>query len=132
MSSFVARVVSFSRLGAIELGQRDAQLKIEALEAEVERLREKLRVDKATRIYWNRNAQIVEVDGFAYRWVNKTPLKLGDRVWLPESFTSRQQRGPGPFPGTVTGIGSTQRGELPLIVRRDTRSDESAKRSSGP
>lgn len=62
--------------------------------------------------------QLVEVDGYAYRWNGQEELKVGDEVLLPENYVSRLRNGPGPFPGTVTAIDSTYRGRTSAIVQK--------------
>jgi len=61
--------------------------------------------------------QIVVVDGYSYRW-RGNPLAVGDRVMLPENWLSALKYGSGPFPGTVTGIGSSYQGELAAVLRK--------------
>ncbi len=61
--------------------------------------------------------QIVEVDGYAYRWAGE-PLGVGDRVMLPANWLSEVKHGKGPFLGTVTAIGSSYDGEMSAIVRK--------------
>jgi hypothetical protein len=61
--------------------------------------------------------QIVEVDGYAYRWAGE-PLGVGDRVMLPANWLSEVKHGKGPFPGTVTAIGSSYDGEMSAIMRK--------------
>ncbi|SNQ46219.1 conserved hypothetical protein [Frankia canadensis] len=90
---------------------------------EVEQLRDRVRdlercLDDAHRYHDLDGDQVVEVDGYAYRWCGRSPLRVGDRVELPENWLSRAKNGPGTFQGTVTRLGATFQGELSAIVRR--------------
>ena len=71
--------------------------------------------------------QIVEVDGYAYRWAGE-PLGVGDRVILPANWLSEVKHGKGPFPGTVTAIGSSYDGEMSAIVRKISAAEPSKSR----
>jgi hypothetical protein len=52
--------------------------------------------------------QVVIVDGgLTYLWHGQPPLKVGDRVLLPQNLFSEMDYGPWPFPGTVIELGST-------------------------
>ncbi|WP_433185678.1 hypothetical protein [Actinoallomurus sp. CA-150999] len=91
---------------------------------ELERLREKVkdlerRLEDASRYYEIDGDQVVEVEGYGYRWSGADQLKVGDRVLLPENYVSVLKRGRGPIEGTVTKLGSTYRGgDLSRIIRR--------------
>lgn len=62
--------------------------------------------------------QLVVVDGrLTYRWAGE-PLKVGDRVLLPGNWLSGVKYGRGPFPGTVTALGSSYQGELSSVLRK--------------
>lgn len=62
--------------------------------------------------------QLVVVDGrLTYRWAGE-PLKVGDRVLLPGNWLSEVKYGRGPFPGTVTALGSSYQGELSSVLRK--------------
>ena len=93
-----------------------AKAQVECLERRVRELEQRL--DDAQRFYEVDGDQAVEVDGYAYRWRGDQPLEVGDRVLLPENWLSRLKHGPGPYPGVVTRLGATYRGELFLIVGR--------------
>jgi hypothetical protein len=68
--------------------------------------------------------QIVVVDGrLTYRWAGE-PLKVGDRVLLPENWLSVVKHGRGPFPGTITAIGSSYKGELSAVIRKTADAPE--------
>ncbi|MEU8890417.1 hypothetical protein [Streptomyces sp. NPDC048442] len=75
-------------------------------------------LDDAQRVYEVAGDQVVDVGGYAYRWCGSEPLKIGDRVLLPENYLSRLRNGPGPMLGVVRKLGTTYRGPLADIVRR--------------
>jgi len=75
-------------------------------------------LDNAQRYYEIGGDQVVEVDGYAYRWRGNGVLKVGDQVLLPPNWLSRVKDGLGPFRGVVTKLGATYRGELSFIVGR--------------
>jgi hypothetical protein len=90
---------------------------------ELERLRAKVkdleqRLEDASRYYEFDGDQVVEVDGYGYRWDGSDQLKVGDCVLLPENYVSALKHGRGPFEGVVTSLGSTYRGNLSRIIRR--------------
>lgn len=91
---------------------------------ELQRLRQKVkeleqRLEDASRYYEINGDQVVEVDGYGYRWGGTDQLKVGDRVLLPENYVSALKHGPGPFEGVVTKLGSTYRGgDLSRIIRQ--------------
>ncbi|MGI5430300.1 hypothetical protein [Streptomyces sp. CA-179760] len=62
--------------------------------------------------------QAVTVDGYGYRWKGSGTLEVGDRVLLPENYFSAMRHGLGPFPGTVTELGTTYTGTLSTIISR--------------
>ncbi|WP_433261141.1 hypothetical protein ACQPZF_26020 [Actinosynnema sp. CS-041913] len=91
--------------------------RVEQLESKVAELTKKL--EDALRYYDFDGDQVVEIDGrYAYRWGGSPPLEVGDRVVLPPNWFTTTVRGKGPFEGTVTGLGTTYRGELARVVRR--------------
>lgn len=61
--------------------------------------------------------QVVEVGRYAYAWAGPEPLKVGDRVLLPENWLTRMDS-PGPFEGTVTQLGTAYTGELSQIIQK--------------
>lgn len=91
---------------------------------EVERRRQRVKeleqqLEDASRYYEINGDQVVEVDGYGYRWTGPDQLEVGDRVLLPENYVSALKHGRGPFAGVVTKLGSTYRGgELSKIIRR--------------
>ncbi|MFI0418661.1 hypothetical protein [Spongiactinospora sp. 9N601] len=90
---------------------------------ELDRLRAKVKdlermLEDVSRYYEFNGDQVVEVDGYGYRWTGSDQLKVGDHVLLPENHVSRLRHGPGPFEGVVTRLGSTYRGSLSRIIRR--------------
>ncbi|MFI6782832.1 hypothetical protein [Micromonospora sp. NPDC050276] len=99
-----------------EMGSSSAKSTIERLEQRVRELEQRL--DDAQRYFDMDGDQVVEVDGYAYRWSGSRPLAVGDRVVLPQNWLSSMRNGPGTFEGVVTKIGATYRGELSRIVRR--------------
>ncbi|WP_243741115.1 hypothetical protein [Streptomyces sp. 8K308] len=101
----------------MEIGRAGAERTIEHLRRRIQEL-EKEDADEATPVTDGGGDQIVEVNGYAYRWTGQPPLCVGDQVLLPENYVSRFKHGPGPFTGTVTGLGSTYQGELASILRR--------------
>ncbi|MFJ7280563.1 hypothetical protein [Kitasatospora sp. NPDC098663] len=123
-------------LDAYERGHRDgyaqgrqsaevsAKLHSEHLERKVKTLEEQL--DAQQRRFEDRGAQAVTVDGYGYRWGGPGRLEVGDRVLLPENYVSALRHGSGPFPGTVTALGTTYSGALSAIVSRlpDQRSED--------
>jgi hypothetical protein len=65
-----------------------------------------------------REGVLVVVDGrLTYRWAGE-PLKVGDQVLLPGNWLSEVKYGHGPFPGTVTALGSSYQGELSCVLRK--------------
>ncbi|MGD9485746.1 hypothetical protein WDH52_21250 [Streptomyces sp. TRM70308] len=90
--------------------------RIERLKQRVKELEEQL--DDAKRVYEIGGHQVVDVGGYAYHWRGSTPLEVGDRVLLPESYVSRMKNGPGPSLGVVSKLGTTYRGPLSDIVSR--------------
>jgi hypothetical protein len=85
--------------------------------AEADRQHAKAEGEKNFRIVTSSGDQVVDVDGYAYRWGGEA-LKVGDRVLLPANWLSEVKHGKGPFPGTVTAIGSSYDGELSAIIRK--------------
>lgn len=110
-----------------EYAERGRELSRESWIAEGRRLEHlEARERESFRVATDDEEQIVVVDsGYSYRWGGE-PLKIGDRVMLPANWLSEIKNGPGPFPGTVTAIGSSYQGELSAIVRKiaDTSSVE--------
>lgn len=47
---------------------------------------------------------------YGYRWSGPGKPEVEDRVLLPENYVSALRHGPGPFPGTVTELGTTYTG----------------------
>ncbi|MFF7993421.1 hypothetical protein ACFZDG_26970 [Kitasatospora xanthocidica] len=86
------------------------------MERKVKKLEEQL--DAQKRRFEDCGAQAVTVDGYGYRWTGPGRLEVGDRVLLPENYVSALRHGPGPFPGTVTALGTTYSGALSTIVSR--------------
>ncbi len=99
-----------------ELSSRSMKGQVEWLERRVRELEALL--DEAKRYYELGGDQVVEVDGYAYRWRGEPALEVGDRVLLPENWLSRMKSGSGSFQGTVTKLGATFRGDLARIVGR--------------
>jgi hypothetical protein len=95
-------------------GTESGNTRVAQLEA---RLRE-LEQDAITDVDRISGDQIVEVDGYAYRWAGTPPLVIGDHVLLPESWLSNLNGDIGPREGTVTALGPAYRGELKKIVRK--------------
>ncbi|MBZ4319915.1 hypothetical protein [Streptomyces huiliensis] len=96
--------------------QRAATAQIERLERQIRTLRDEL--DAKSRRFQIDGDQVVTVDGYGYRWKGPGTLEVGDRVLLPENYVSALRHGPGPFPGTVTELGTTYTGPLSTIVSR--------------
>ncbi|MER6686337.1 hypothetical protein [Streptomyces olivaceoviridis] len=90
--------------------------RIEHLESQIRTLREEL--DSKSRRFEVDGAQAVTVDGYGYQWRGPDTLAVGDRVLLPENYVSALRHGPGPFPGTVTELGTTYSGALATIISR--------------
>ncbi|MDA0565232.1 hypothetical protein LG943_13025 [Streptomonospora sp. S1-112] len=97
-------------------GEQGAQARIRFLEARLRELQE--RDDAAKRIFEVGGEQVVEVDGYAYRWRGHPPLVVGERVLLPENWLSSLKRGSGPFIGVVTKLGTTYKGHLAQVINR--------------
>ena len=55
---------------------------------------------------------------YTYAWRGDEELRPGDLVLLPENVVSLSEKGPGPFVGVVTRIGSNYDGELKDIIRK--------------
>jgi hypothetical protein len=91
-------------------GRRQERAEAARQSAEAER-------EKNFRTVTSRGEQVVVVDGYTYRWGGE-PLKVGDRVLLPANWLSEVKHGKGPFPGTVTAIGSSYDGEMSAIIRK--------------
>ncbi|GAA2114983.1 hypothetical protein [Streptomyces synnematoformans] len=104
------------RTQAREWERSAAASRVEHLEQQIRTLQEQL--DAKTRRYEVDGDQIVTVDGYGYRWRGADPLEVGDRVLLPENHVSALRHGPGPFPGTVTALGTTYSGALSTITSR--------------
>ncbi|MGM7439910.1 hypothetical protein [Streptomyces tunisiensis] len=96
-----------------EWRQRAAAAQVEHLERQI---REEL--DAKNRRFEVDGDQAVTVDGYGYRWRGPGTLEVGDRVLLPENYVSALRHGPGPFPGTVTELGTTYTGTLSMIISR--------------
>ncbi|MFF3751414.1 hypothetical protein ACFYYH_13270 [Streptomyces sp. NPDC002018] len=99
-----------------EWRQRTEAAKVEHLERQIRTLREAL--DAKNRRLEVDDAQAVTVDGYGSRWSGPGTLKVGGRVLLPENYVSALRHGPGPFPGTVTELGTTYTGTLSRIISR--------------
>ncbi|MGW6214879.1 hypothetical protein [Streptomyces sp. NPDC055109] len=104
------------RAEAAQYEQRASAARIAELERQVRTLGERL--DSQTRRYEVDGHQAVTVDGYGYRWTGPGALEVGDRVLLPANYVSAMRLGPGPFPGTVTELGTTYTGQLSTIVSR--------------
>ncbi|MGV9788273.1 hypothetical protein [Streptomyces sp. NPDC003435] len=89
---------------------------VEHLKRQMQTLREEL--DAKNRRFTVDGDQAVTVDGYGYRWKGPHTLEVGDRVLLPENYVSALRHGPGPFPGTVTELGTTYTGTLSTIISR--------------
>lgn len=85
--------------------------------SEADRRRAEAEREKNFKTTTSRGEQIVQVDRYAYRWGGE-PLKVGDRVLLPANWLSEVKHGKGPFPGTVTAIGSSYDGDMSAIIRK--------------
>jgi hypothetical protein len=85
--------------------------------AEADRQRAEAGREKNFRTVTSSGEQVVVVDGYTYRWGGE-PLKVGDRVLLPANWLSEVKHGKGPFPGTVTAMGSSYDGEMSAIIRK--------------
>ncbi|WP_250734944.1 hypothetical protein [Streptomyces sp. G2] len=101
--------------------QRSANTRIEQLERQVRTLEEKL--DSRDRRYEVDGHQAVTVDGYAYVWTGQGRLEVGDTVLLPENYVSALRRGPGPFPETVTQLGTTYSGTHSRIIAKAPADD---------
>ncbi|WP_405504575.1 hypothetical protein [Streptomyces anulatus] len=99
-----------------EWRQRTEAAQIEHLERQIRTLREEL--DAKNRRFDVDGDQAVTVDGYGYRWRGPGTLEVGDRVLLPENHVSALRHGSGPFPGTVTELGTTYTGTLSRIISR--------------
>ncbi|QLE70220.1 hypothetical protein FGW37_33135 [Streptomyces rectiverticillatus] len=99
-----------------EWRQRTEAAQVEHLERQIRALREEL--DARNRRFEVDSDQAVTVDGYGYRWRGPGRLEVGDRVLLPENYVSALRHGPGPFPGTVTELGTTYTGNLSTIISR--------------
>lgn len=99
-----------------EWRQRTEAAQIEHLERQIRTLREEL--DAKNRRFDVDGDQTVTVDGYGYRWNGPGTLDVGDRVLLPENHVSALRHGSGPFPGTVTELGTTYTGTLSRIISR--------------
>lgn len=104
------------RAEGIESSRSSAELANEHLKRRVAELERKL--DEVTRRHTVDGHQAVEVDGYAYLWTGTEPLRVGERVLLPENYVSSLKHGPGPFVGVVTGLGTTYTGTLARVLRR--------------
>lgn len=120
---FITGLVREAREDGIKIGYEQA-------ERDRERAKEKKKAEKARqefdrlhRLFNEGNAQLVEVNGYGYRWSGSPALEVGDKVLLPENYVSRLQHGPGPFPGKVTALGSTYKGHHSTIVSRCAADD---------
>lgn len=99
-----------------ESGKSSAKWTIERLEEEVKKLRGE--IDRVHRRHEILGDQVVEVNGYGYRWSGDSPLEVGDRVLLPPNYVSVLQHGPGAWPGVVTALGTLYTGTLSRIVGR--------------
>jgi len=70
------------------------------------------------RVYDMDGDQVVSVGKYAYRWRGRPPLRVGDRVLLPENWLSRKKDGPGHWEGVVTELGSSYSGRIAFVVDR--------------
>ncbi|MFD6748139.1 hypothetical protein ACWHA6_36925 [Streptomyces anthocyanicus] len=115
-------------LDAYQQGQRDGReqakrweqqasaARIAELERQIRALKDER--DSKTRRFEVDGHQAVTVGGYGYQWKGPGRLEIGDRVLLPENYVSALRHGPGPFPGTVTELGTTYPGALSTIVSR--------------
>ncbi|MFC7592200.1 hypothetical protein ACFQYP_57100 [Nonomuraea antimicrobica] len=108
--------------GGYDSGRSMARQEIERLQRRVTELEQHL--DNAQRYYEINGDQVVEVGKYAYRWRGHPPLKVGERVLLPENWVSQMAEGRGTFVGEVTRLGATYRGHLSAIVGR-AKTDQS-------
>ncbi|MDJ1645214.1 hypothetical protein [Streptomyces pakalii] len=99
-----------------EWRQRTEAAQVATLERQIRTLREEL--DAKNRRFDVDGDQAVTVDGYGYRWRGPGRLDVGDRVLLPENHVSALRHGSGPFPGTVTELGTTYTGILSRIISR--------------
>ena len=101
-----------------ELGRKGAEMSKEYLQRRVAELEKQL--DQAKRRHTVDGHQAVEVDGYGYLWTGADPLRVGERVWLPENYVSKLKHGSGPFVGVVTALGTTYEGSLSRVLRRES------------
>ncbi|MEU6925597.1 hypothetical protein [Streptomyces sp. NPDC046631] len=99
-----------------ESGASSSKSHIAYLKKRVKELEEQL--DSARHVYEVDGCQVVQVGKYSYRWRGSDPLKVGDRVHLPENWVSKLKVGPGLTVGVVTKLGTTYRGSLSDIVGR--------------
>lgn len=71
-----------------------------------------------TRDFGKPGSQLVECNGYAYRWSGPDSLKVGDAVMLPANAFSVAAFGPGPWRSKVTKLGSAHLGWHADILRR--------------
>jgi len=100
-----------------ESGARFAAEHTQQLTQRVKELEAQL--DAERHLYELEGDQLVEVDGYAYRWSGPDRLAVGDRVVLPQNWISKLKHGPGPFAGQVTMLGTKYRGDIARILRRE-------------
>lgn len=98
-----------SAKGASELELKHLKDKVKKLEQQE---------DDRDRIFSVGGDQLVEVEGYAYRWSGPKPLVVGDRVRLPANYIS-----PRGWSGLVTKLGSRWKGEHARILGGDTSSE---------
>lgn len=60
--------------------------------------------------------QLIEVDGFAYRWPGSPRLQLDETVVLPSTPHSRRLGYPKEWPGKVTALGTRYTGTVMFAV----------------
>lgn len=60
--------------------------------------------------------QLIEVDGFAYRWTGSPRLRMGEAVILPKTPHSRRLGYPREWPGKVTALGTRYTGTVKYEV----------------
>lgn len=93
-----------------------AEQRIKQLGEEIQKLREEK--DARDRRFTEGQDQLVEVDGYAYRWHGQPPLEVDEYVMIPCSYVDELQGRVGPKRGRVTALGTTYRGSLSPVYGR--------------
>lgn len=88
-----------------ERGKKDALKELQESQA--------LMSDPALRLEDALGRQLIRLDAYTYAWNGPEPLRVGDEVWRPPNwiFPMRTR-------ATVTGLGSTYRGEIAEITQK--------------